>query len=206
MDLSQIPLYTLDDANKIGDRIFKTAIQGLYYITTTVFEDNRGFYREIAVIPELEKVRGTNFEVKQLNHSSSKQNVVRGIHAESWNKLITVTHGVCLCVLSDIRPDSPTFLTKEYFLLGYGQNNPLPGAIFVTAGVANSFLTVEGPSEYVYAVDQLYTQRDTSNDVAISIFDPDLNISWPVRREEMVISQRDKNSILLREKFPEKFT
>lgn len=205
MAVSDLPLYNVDEANKVGDRIYKTQIPGLYYVSTDVFEDNRGFYREIAIIPDLDKARDEKFEVKQLNHSNSNQNVIRGIHAENWNKLITVTHGVCLCVVVDIRPDSQTFMEKEYFLLGLGQNNPLPGSVFVPVGVANSFLTLEGPSEYVYAVDALYRDRDKTGDVAVSLFDADLKIEWPIAKEKMIISDRDLDSVTLRTKYPEKF-
>lgn len=205
MDLKNLSLYTVNESQKVADRIYKTGIEGLFYVDTIVHADDRGFYREIAVTPDLDTARGEQFEIKQLNHSNSKQNVVRGIHAEDWNKLITVTHGVCLCVLVDIRPNSSTFLQKEHILLGYGGNNPLPGSIFVTRGIGNSFLTVEGPSEYVYAVDALYRTRDKSNDVAISLFDPDLAIKWPIAEKDMIFSDRDKNSITIREKYPEKF-
>ncbi len=206
MDLSRIPLYTLSEEQKIGDRIYKTKIEGLYYISTEVFEDNRGFYREIAVVPDLDQVRNEKFEIKQLNHSNSNQNVIRGIHSENWNKLVTVTHGVCLCVLADIRPESPTFLEKEYILLGYGENSPLPGALFITNGIGNSFITVEGQSEYVYAVDALYRERDKSGDKAISLFDQDLKIEWPIPQDQMIISDRDLQSVTLRSLYPEKFS
>lgn len=205
MNLNDVPLYTVDEQNKVGERLYKTKLAGLFYVDTVVHTDNRGFYREVAIVPDLEKVIGFNFPIKQLNHSNSNENVVRGIHAEDWNKLITVTNGVCLCVLCDIRPDSPTFLQKEYFLLGYGDGNPLPGAIFVTKGIGNSFLTLKGPSSYMYAVDALYRERDKSGDTAISLFDPDLAIQWPVAESGMIFSDRDKNSVTLREKYPEKF-
>lgn len=204
MKLNSLPLYTVDEANKIGERIYKTQIPGLYYIDTKVFSDNRGFYREIAVVPDIEKVTGEVFNTRQLNHSHSNKNVVRGMHAEDWNKLVTVTSGVCLCVLADIRPDSETFGKTEYVVLGFGEK-ALPGALFVTKGLANSMCIIDGPVDYVYAVDALYRERDTSNDVAISLFDPDLNIHWPIPHDEMIFSERDQNSITLREKFPEKF-
>lgn len=205
MDLSNIPLYTIDEHNKVAENIFKTKISGLFYIDSKVHADNRGFYREIALIPDLDKLRGEKFEIKQLNHSNSNKNVIRGIHSENWNKLVTVTHGVCLCVLADIRPQSPTFLQKEYFVLGYGNNSPLPGALFITHGIGNSFFTLEGPSEYMYAVDKLYRERDTTGDRAISLFDEDLNIQWPGTKDKMIISDRDKSSITLRELYPDKF-
>lgn len=205
MDLTNIPLYSVDEANKVAERIYKTQIPGLYYINTQVHTDDRGFYREVALIPDLNSVLSEKFEPKQFNHSNSNTNVARGVHAENWNKLVTVTHGACLCVLCDIRPDSPTFLKKEYILLGFGENNPLPGAIFITQGIGNSFLTLEGPSDYIYAVDSLYRDRNTSGDTAISLFDEDLAINWPVAKENMKISDRDKASVSLRSLYPNKF-
>jgi dTDP-4-dehydrorhamnose 3,5-epimerase-like enzyme len=55
-------------------------------------------------------------------------------------------------------------------------------------------------------VDKLYKDRDPAGDQAISLFDPDLNIAWPTPKEEMVISERDRQAVTLREKFPQKFT
>ena len=58
---------------------------------------------------------------------------------------------------------------------------------------------------YSYAVDKLYKDRNTDNDIAISLFDPDLGVEWPIDKEQMIISQRDIDTISLREKFPQKF-
>ncbi len=204
MDISKIPLYTPKEEDKIGERLYKTSISGLFYVSTTVFPDERGSYREVAIIPDIQKVLPFNFTVKQINHSRSNKNVLRGIHAESWNKFITVTSGLCLCVYTDIRPESETFLKKEYVLLGHLET-ALPGSMFVTQGIGNSFLVLDGPSDYIYAVDALYRERDKSGDFAISAFDPDISILWPVEKDQVIISERDKNSISIREKFPEKF-
>lgn len=204
MNVADLPLYSVNETHKVGDRIYKTSIPGLFYIDTLVHQDNRGFYREIAIIPDLERVIGFNFHPKQLNHANSKKNVVRGMHSEDWDKLVSVTHGVCLCVLADVRPESKTFTKTEYILLGQ-RKGALPGSLFITRGIANSMCIIEDPVEYIYAVDELYRDRDTSNDVAISLFDPDLHISWPIPKEEMVISDRDLNSTTLRLKYPDKF-
>lgn len=198
------PLYSLNKANRVGERIYKTSILDLYYISTEVHTDKRGFYREIALLPDLSSVLGFEFNVKQLNHAQSLKNVIRGMHAEDWNKLVTITHGVGLCVLADVRPDSPTFGKKEYFLLGFG-DRALSGSLFVSKKIANSICVVTEPVEYIYAVDQLYRDRETKGDVAISLFDPHLNIEWPIQKEEMVISDRDRNSVTLKDLFPEKF-
>lgn len=189
---------------KIGEDIYKTPLEGLYFLPHHVFPDDRGFYAEISRIPEVEQVLGRAFVAQQINMSRSNTNVIRGFHAEAWDKLITVVTGRVISVLVDIRPDSPTFGQHVKFLLGTGED-ALTGALFVSRGIANGFVVLEGPADYIYLVNQLYVDRDKTGDRAINLFDSDLNIEWPIGREQMVISDRDANSAALRELFPEKF-
>lgn len=189
---------------KIADDVYRTSLEGLLYIPHHNFPDERGFYAEIARIPEVEKVLGHEFIVKQVNHSRSKQNVLRGFHAEAWNKLVTITSGRVLSVLVDIRPDSPTFGQSEKFVLGFG-DDALAGGIFVSSGIANGFCVLEGPSDYIYAVDELYKNRDKSGDQSIALFDPDIGIDWPIPQSKRIFSDRDEDSKTLRALFPDKF-
>ena len=169
-----------------------------------VFHDDRGFFTEMGRVPEVEEITGESFSVQQLNLSSSETNVARGFHAEGWNKLVTVTTGVALCAFADIRPEADTFGQVLTVKLGQGEGANF-GSIYLPQGIANSFLVLEGPMLYSYAVDKLYKDRNTDNDIAISLFDPDLGVEWPIDKEQMIISQRDIDTISLREKFPQKF-
>lgn len=196
--------YRPSSSNKISDHIYKTKIGGLFYIDKKTFKDDRGFFAELSNIPEIEKAVGFSFVVKQTNHAHSKTNVTRGLHAENWNKLISVLHGTCFSALADIRPNSATFAQVETFELGTSAT-ALPGSLFVSAGIANSVCVLEGPLEYFYAVDKLYKDRDPSGDLAISLFDPDLNVNWPIAKEKMIVSQRDIESTTLKKLYPEKF-
>jgi dTDP-4-dehydrorhamnose 3,5-epimerase len=196
--------YKPSDDKKIADSIFKTSVQGLYYIAHSTYKDDRGFFSEVARFPELEAVIGHEFKVKQINHPRSYDNVVRGIHAENWNKYITVTNGLCFSAVVDVRPESATFGNKEYFVLGIGEN-VLDGSIYIPARTGNSMCVLQGPVDYLYFVDAVYKERDTTGDVAISLFDSDIDIQWPIPREQMIISERDMKAITLREKYPEKF-
>lgn len=189
---------------KVSERIYKTNICGLFYIHAPVHKDERGFFSEKAIIDEIEKQIGTSFVIKQLNHTRSNTNVTRGMHAEDWNKLITVTSGVIFSALTDVNPDSSTFLRVETFMLGV-QDNALQGSLFISKGIANSLCVVKGPVDYIYAVDKVYKERDKKGDLAISLYDADLNIKWPIKKEDMIISKRDLQSITLRERFPEYF-
>lgn len=183
---------------EIENGIFKTSIDGLFFVEKSFHEDERGFFSEIGRIPEIEAVTGQTFIVKQINHARSIKNVVRGIHAEGWNKFIFVTAGKAFCALADLRPQSVTYRKVETFVLGFGEG-ALIGSLYVPMGVGNSYAVLDGPMDYVYFVDRLYADRDKSGDAAISLFDPELNIEWPIAKEEMIISERDKNCVMLKD-------
>lgn len=190
--------------NQVHEYLYQTPISGLLYIDTKSFSDERGFYAELARLPEIETQLGITFSPRQINLSHSKKHVCRGLHAENWNKLLTITHGQAFCAWADIRPDSATFGDIVTMTVGL-EDQAHFGSIFVSAGIANSFCVLSETLDYVYTVDKLYAQRDTSHDVAISLFDQDLNIPWPIDQASMTISQRDLEAITLREKYPERF-
>lgn len=176
--------------------IKKTSIDGLYVIERPLFSDERGFFREVVRIDSLNKDLNLNFSPKQWNHSMSKKGVIRGIHAEGWNKIIYPLNGNVFMALVDIRPDSKTFSKVETFVSD--ENNRF--AIFVTNGIANSFCNFgEEDVNYLYLVDSYY---DGSDKKAITWDDPDLNIKWPVNNP--ILSERDKNNPKLRDLFPDK--
>lgn len=190
-------LYQPSNENKLSETIHSTKINGLYFIPHKYFPDNRGFYTELARVPEIEAITGTNFTIKQLNQSRSNTNVIRGFHAEDWNKLVTVTSGLCFCALADFRKESSTFGLVETMYLGTAES-ALKGSIYISKGIGNSLCVTQGPADYVYAVDALWGERDASKDTAINLFDTDLAVEWPIPLDQMIISDRDRESINLK--------
>ncbi len=175
----------------------KTSIPGLLILERPVFEDSRGFFRELFRKDELEALAGIKFDGVQLNHSYSKPGVIRGIHAEGWNKVIYPVNGEVFLAIIDIRSNSPTFAKVETFSV----NDENRIGLFIPKGLANSLcVTGEKTVDYIYLVDAYYDGTDTR---AIAFDDPDLAINWPVKNP--VISERDKNNPKLRQLFPEKF-
>jgi dTDP-4-dehydrorhamnose 3,5-epimerase len=205
MNFQNINLYKLADENKVSERIYKTSMQGLFFINDPIFADERGFFKEVAIIPDIELVLKEQFVIRQINHARSKKNVVRGMHAEDWDKLITVISGTAFCALSDIRVNSETFTKTEYFLLGDGED-AIMGSLFIKSGIANSVCALEDNTDYLYAVSKIYREKQDEDARAISVFDPILNIKWPISKEEMIISDRDKNAVFLKDLHSEKFT
>lgn len=173
-----------------------TSIPGLLSLERPVVSDERGFFKEIFHLDELEKALGYEFKPVQANHSQSLTGVLRGLHAENWNKLVYPLSGKVFVAIADIRPDSKTFAKVETFTID--DSNRF--ALFIPRGLANSFCVIEGTVNYLYLVDSYYDGSDTR---AIAFDDPDLNIDWPIKNP--IISDRDKNNPRLRELFPEKF-
>lgn len=177
--------------------IEKTSIPGLFKLVRQTFADDRGFFREIFHLDELQKVSGIDFKIVQANHSLSKPKVLRGLHVEPWNKLIYPVTGEMFAAIVDLRPDSPTFAKVETFNFGGGQDLY---ALFIAKGLGNSIcVTGDEPVNYLYLVDAYYSSMAK----AFAYNDPDLNINWPIK--DPIISQRDRENITLRQAFPEKF-
>jgi len=177
--------------------IKKTSIPGLLILERPIHQDERGFFREIFHMDELEKELGFEFKPIQMNHSHSLPKVLRGIHAENWNKIIYPVSGEVFVAIVDIRPHSPTFAKVQTFEI----NDEERFGLFISNGLANSFCVVGGKAaDYIYLVDAYWDGTDTR---AIAWDDPDLAIGWPVKNP--IISERDRNNPKLRDLFPDKF-
>lgn len=177
--------------------IHGTSIPGLLVLERPTFDDERGYFREVFHLDELEEKIGHQFKPVQWNHSRSLPKVIRALHAEGWNKLVYPVTGKMFAAIADIRPQSPMFGKVETF--SFDENDRK--ALFIPNGLANSIcVTGDEAVNYLYLVDAYYTGNDTR---AIAWDDPDLKIDWPIK--DPVLSERDKNNPSLRELFPEKF-
>ena len=175
-----------------------TSIEGLLVVRWETYGDDRGFFRQTYRTDELAEALGREPVLRQGNHSRSEPGVVRGFHAEPWDKLVYVARGTAFAAIADLRPDSTTFGEVEAFWLG----DP-PGErvrLFVADGLGNSFCTV-GPSDvdYLYDVSDVWHPGVDKREVAWD--DPDLGVEWPV--DAPVVSEADRAAPRLRERFPD---
>lgn len=184
---------------KDSEFIFELPIKGIYEIKRPRREDNRGYFQEVVVFPEIEKLTGVNFSEGQWNESLSFANVIRAIHAESQAKLVRPVTGKIFIAFVDFRPESETFgdhVTLEYDALQDSR------VFFLPKGIGNSICVVgDSPVKYEYVVSTTYNPNDKP--LTIKYNDLDIGIQWPIK--EPIISTRDLDAQTLRDSFPQKF-
>jgi dTDP-4-dehydrorhamnose 3,5-epimerase len=174
---------------------YETPIPGLIVFDLPLFGDNRGWFKENWQREKMTAIGLPDFGPVQNNFSfNSRRGTMRGIHAEPWDKFISVGNGSFFGAWVDIRQNSPTYgvvFTTEI---------DTSKAIFVPAGVANSYLTLEDNTVYSYLVNDHW--HPNAQYSFVSAYDPDLKIDWPIPQEEWEVSDKDKNHPLLKDASP----
>lgn len=178
--------------------IQSTPIKDLYIITLKQVSEERGTIREayrhssFRDIP----VEGVG-SWKQINVTESCQGVIRGIHAESMNKLVGVISGEGFGAYVDLRKDSPSKKVVFTTELRKGMQ------VFIPNGVGNGFQsTSEEPSQYLYCFDEEWTPGMPG--LTINPLDPDLHIDWPIKMKasnSSLVSKKDISAPLLKDIF-----
>ncbi len=174
-----------------------TPIEGLLVVRWETHGDDRGFFRQTYRTDELAEALGREVALRQGNHSRSQPGVLRGFHAEPWDKLVYAAHGTVFAAIADLRPESPTFAEAATFWLGDPPGERI--RLFVSEGLGNAFCCVgETDVDYLYDVSEVWHPGVGKREVAWD--DPDLGIDWPVR--EPVVSEVDRAAPTLRDRFP----
>lgn len=173
-----------------------TEIPGLLIYQRETNKDERGFFKEIIELRDIEKVLGKKINVTQWNHSKSVPNVIRGFHSEPWEKIIYVAKGNSLAVIVDFRTDSPTFGKVVTIPLGEDSGN----TIYLPLGMGNGFCSLGTEDiEYMYMITGYFEGKPTP---AVSYKDPILTKQfggWPITNP--IVSQKDESYPTLKEKF-----
>lgn len=171
----------------------QTNIPGLIFFDVSNVGDERGYFQEkyqkaklvAAGMPE-------SFQVVQNSLSYNKfKGVTRGLHAEPWDKYISVVTGRVFSAYVDLRKGD-----------NFGQVATIEitpnRAVFLPQGVANSFQTLEDDVYYLYSVNKHWSADNYEQYCFVNLADPDLGISWPIPLNEAVVSDRDRNHPLLK--------
>lgn len=181
-----------------------TAIPGLFEFRLDVRGDNRGWFKEnfqrAKIAAALDAINAEHrhsiddFVVVQNNISFNKdRGVTRGVHAEPWDKYISIAAGEAFAAIVDLRKGD-TFGRVETFHLT--PNN----AIFVPAGCGNSFQALTDNLVYTYLVNAHWSPE--ARYTFVNLRDPDLAIAWPIPISDDLISDKDKNHPMLKDVTP----
>jgi len=163
-------------------KLLKTKIDGPKIIKTKIFNDNRGFFKEV-----YQKKIMSNLDFPFDIMSYSTKNVLRGLHIQikkSQAKIITVTHGKVLDVAVDLRKNSKTF--GKYVAVKISHNDDF--SFYIPEGFAHGFLCLSKDCTVNYKCSQY---RDELSEKTLAWDDKIVNINWPIKKP--ILSHKDKN-------------
>jgi dTDP-4-dehydrorhamnose 3,5-epimerase len=166
-----------------------TAIPDVLLLTPPRFLDDRGFFSE-TWNAERFAAAGIAGPFVQDNHvCSAERGVVRGLHLQlepsAQGKLIRVVRGAIWDVAVDIRHGSPTYGRHAGLVLSADNWQQL----WIPAGLLHGYCTLEPGTEVIYKVTAPWN-RDAERGVLWN--DPALDIPWPIKPAEAILSDKDR--------------
>jgi dTDP-4-dehydrorhamnose 3,5-epimerase len=165
--------------------VTESPIPGLFVVKLPVHGDQRGWFKENYQKEKMEALGLPAFDVVQNNFSYNvERGVTRGLHAEPWEKYISVANGSVYAAWVDLRKGD-----------SYGKTFGIeinPGvAVFVPRGVANGYQTLEEHVTYTYLVNAHWSPD--AKYTFVNAFDPAVGVAWPIAKEQAITSEKDDN-------------
>lgn len=163
-----------------------TPIEGLLLLRLPVHGDARGWFKESWQRAKMVALGLPDFTPVQNNVSfNAEVGVTRGIHAEPWDKLVSVATGRVFGAWVDLRPGA-----------GFGRSFTVeidPGtAVFVPRGVGNGFQTLEAGTAYSYLVNDHWSAEAQDAYTFLNLADDQVAIPWPIAPEQRIVSAKDE--------------
>ncbi|BBE23096.1 dTDP-4-dehydrorhamnose reductase [Arthrobacter sp. MN05-02] len=164
----------------------ETPIPGVVLFDLPVHGDNRGWFKENWQRAKMTAAGLADFGPVQNNISFNETaGTTRGIHAEPWDKFISVATGRVFGAWVDLR-EGPSFgavFTAEL--------DPST-AIFIPRGVGNAFQTLEDGTAYTYLVNDHWSADAQDQYVFLNLADETAAIDWPIPLVEAELSEKDR--------------
>jgi dTDP-4-dehydrorhamnose 3,5-epimerase len=166
----------------------ETKLAGVFEIQIEPHSDARGFFARSWCEQEF-KDKGLNSMLVQCSISvNTRKGTLRGMHYQAApfqeTKVIRCTQGSIYDVVLDLRPASVTFKDWIGVVLTAQKRN----MIYVPAGCAHGFLTLENDAEVFYQISESYHPESARG---VRWNDAAFRIDWPEKVD--VISERDGN-------------
>lgn len=168
-------------------KVENTSIPGLLVLSLPVHKDARGWFKENWQRQKMIAAGLPDFRPVQNNVSfNAERGTTRGLHAEPWDKFVSVLSGKIFGAWVDLRPGD-TFGASVSLQMGPEQ------AVFVPRGVANAFQTLTENTVYSYLVTEHWTEASRTEYSYVNLADPELQIPWPISLDLATVSAADRN-------------
>lgn len=173
-----------------------TPIPGLLVLPLQVHGDARGWFKENWQRERMVAQGLPDFGPVQNNMSfNAQRGTTRGIHAEPWDKLISVAAGKVFAAWVDLR-DGDSFGTTYWTEIDEAVS------IFVPRGVGNSYQALVDGTVYSYLVNDHYDPA--ASYPAVNLADETAAIPWPIPLDspEAEVSEKDHTNPRLAQVVP----
>lgn len=162
----------------------ETGIPGLVLWELPVHGDGRGWFKENWQRDKMIAAGLPDFGPVQNNVSfNDAVGTTRGIHAEPWDKWVSVATGRIFGAWVDLR-EGPTF--GAVFTAEIDPSR----AIFVPRGVGNAYQTLEADTAYTYLVNDHWSP--TAAYTFLNLADETVGIPWPIPLAGAELSDKDR--------------
>lgn len=169
-------------------KITPLKIKGAFVLEGTLFNDNRGFFRELMKVSNLSYIENLLPWV-QNNVSVSKENTIRGIHyslaVSPQHKLISCLNGRIRDFVVDIRQGSPTY--GQFIEVVLNSNEAT--SVYIESGLGHAFIAETDNCVVSYL---LTSEYNANEEYVVNPFDTTININWNVSSYHA--SEKDINS------------
>ena len=177
-------------------RAERTSIPGMLVFDLPVHGDSRGWFKENWQREKQLKLDLPDLGPVQNNISfNAERGVTRGIHAEPWDKYISVATGSVFGAWVDLRPG-------KSFGEVYTCTIDPSKAIYVPRGVGNSFQALEDGTAYTYLVNAHWSADLKKTYTFVNLADPELGIEWPIPLDQCELSEADRAHPMLKDALP----
>jgi dTDP-4-dehydrorhamnose 3,5-epimerase len=170
-----------------------TSLPGVFILEPRVFGDERGFFFE-SYNQQTMAEAGIMEDFVQDNHSSSRRNVLRGLHyqvKQAQGKLVRVVEGEILDVAVDLRRSSPSFGRWEAVRLSAENKHML----WIPMGFAHGFCVKSEQAQVLYKATDFYAP---ARERTLIWNDPQLKIDWQLEGDP-IVSAKDRRGVALRD-------
>lgn len=163
-----------------------TSIPGVVLYDLPVHGDSRGWFKESWQREKMLAAGLPDFGPVQNNISFNETaGTTRGIHAEPWDKFISIATGSVFGAWVDLR-QGRTFGTVFTATLDPSR------AIFIPRGVGNAFQTLEDGTAYTYLVNDHWSADTQDQYTFLNLADETVAIPWPIPLDRAELSAKDE--------------